>query len=143
MLHDLGKLFIPEEIINKPGTLTSEEWSIINTHPTRGALYLQGGSEIPHLAVLAAMEHHMRYDGQGGYPRIKSEWKPHIVSRMVAVADVFDALRSRRSYQEPKPLSSIIEILKAEKGKALDPYLVDNFLELLASESGPAGSSGR
>ena len=142
MLHDIGKLFIPEEIIRKPGMLTPEERSIINTHPTRGALYLkERGQEIPRLAVLAAMEHHIRYDGPGGYPSMRSAWKPHIVSRMVAVADVFDALRSRRSYRDPKTLPSIIEILEGDKGKALDPYLVDNFVGLLAPDSGPAVSS--
>jgi HD-GYP domain-containing protein (c-di-GMP phosphodiesterase class II) len=143
MLHDIGKLFIPEEIIKKPGKLTSEERLIVNTHPTKGALYLHGGAKIPQLAVLTAMEHHMRYDGQGGYPDMKSAWVPHLVSRMIAIADVFDAMRSRRPYQEPRPVSTIINILKEERGKALDPYLVGNFLELLESQSSPFASSER
>lgn len=130
LLHDVGKLFIPDEVINKPGSLTKEERSLIETHALKGARYILELDNIPQLAVLGALEHHIRYDGSG-YPHIKGGWKPNIVSQMIAISDVFDALRSRRSYSEPKPQSKIVKILEAESGTAFNPSLVNNFLQMI------------
>ncbi len=110
LLHDVGKIFIPDEILSKPGMLTPEERRTIETHTVRGARYLMGIEGIPKLAVLAALEHHQKFDGNG-YPSIKGGWTPNIVSQLISVADVFDAMRSRRSYQEPIPLEKIEAVL--------------------------------
>ena len=85
---------------------------------------------IPHLAVLGALEHHVKYD-KTGYPTLPTSWKANIASQMITVADVFDALRSRRSYSDPMSMSVAVKILKEEKGTTFHPILVDNFLELI------------
>jgi HD-GYP domain-containing protein (c-di-GMP phosphodiesterase class II) len=129
-MHDAGKLFIPEEILNKPGKLSNEERAVIETHTTKGARYILGLENIPRIAVLGALEHHIKYDGTG-YPSIKGKWNPNIVSQMIAIADVFDAMRSRRSYSEPKSNERIIQILTEEKGTTFNPFLVDSFIKLI------------
>lgn len=130
LLHDVGKLFIPEEILSKAGALTGDERKIIETHTVKGARYLMGLEGIPKLAVLAAMEHHLKFDGTG-YPSIKGGWRPNIVSQIISIADVFDAMRSRRSYQEPVPLEKIVEVLKKGSGTSFNPQLVEHFLKLI------------
>jgi HD-GYP domain-containing protein (c-di-GMP phosphodiesterase class II)/roadblock/LC7 domain-containing protein len=129
-LHDIGKLYVPEEILNKKGKLSADERMIVETHTTKGARYLMGTEGIPKLAVLASLEHHLKFDGSG-YPSIKGGWTPNIASQMISVADVFDAMRSRRSYQEPQPMSKIEEVLKGGAGKAFNPKLVENFYKLI------------
>lgn len=130
LLHDVGKLFIPDEILSKTGKLTDEERHIIESHTTKGARYLLGLEGIPKLAVIAALEHHRRFDGSG-YPSIKGGWTPNIVSQMICVADVFDAMRSKRSYQEAHSIEKIEAVLVNGKGKAFNPLLVDRFLRLV------------
>jgi len=129
-LHDIGKLYVPEEILNKGGKLSADERMIIETHTTKGARYLMGTAGIPKLAVLASLEHHLKFDGTG-YPSIKGGWTPNIASQMISIADVFDAMRSRRSYQEPQPMGKIESILKGGAGKSFNPKLVDNFFKLI------------
>jgi HD-GYP domain-containing protein (c-di-GMP phosphodiesterase class II) len=129
-LHDIGKLFVPEELLSKQGKLSADERMIIETHTTKGARYLMGTEGIPKLAVLASLEHHLKFDGSG-YPSIKGGWTPNIASQMISIADVFDAMRSRRSYQEPQPVSKIESILKSGAGKAFNPKLVENFIKLI------------
>jgi HD-GYP domain-containing protein (c-di-GMP phosphodiesterase class II) len=139
MLHDIGKLFIPEEIINKPGKLTDEERLVIETHTIKGARYLLRIVNIPKLAVLGAIEHHIRFDGTG-YPSLGSGWETNIVSQMIAISDVFDALRSRRVYSEPKPQDLIYKILKEEKGKTFNPFLVNNFFKIIGEKENDGSS---
>ena len=129
-LHDIGKLFVPEEIMNKQGRLSQDERAVIETHTTKGARYLMGTEGIPKLAVLPALERRLKFAGTG-YPSIKGGWTPNIASQMISVADVFDAMRSRRSYQEPQPMSKIESILKGGAGKAFNPKLVENFFKLI------------
>lgn len=138
LLHDVGKTFIPEEILSKPGRLTSDERAIIETHPIKGGRYLMEVEGIPKIAVLAALEHHLRFDGTG-YPAVKPGWKPNMVAQLITIADVFDALRSRRSYSEPKPMDQIVGILNNEKGTTFNPLLVENFLQIVAPELNKAG----
>jgi HD-GYP domain-containing protein (c-di-GMP phosphodiesterase class II) len=129
-LHDAGKLLVPEEILSKPGALTPEERSIMESHTVRGARYILGLEGVPKLSVLAALEHHLKFDGSG-YPHIGENWRPNIVSQMLIISDIFDAMRSRRCYKEPKPLEQIIDILESEKGTTFNPFLVENFLKLI------------
>ncbi len=130
ILHDAGKLFIPADILNKPGKLSDSERSIIETHSAKGASFILRQSGVPKLAAVGALEHHIRYDG-GGYPNVSAAHKPNIVSQMIAISDVFDAMRSRRPYKEAKPVAEIVRILKQEKGKSFNPQLVANFLKLI------------
>jgi HD-GYP domain-containing protein (c-di-GMP phosphodiesterase class II) len=130
VLHDAGKLFIPDEILNKPGRLTDNEREIIETHTVKGAQYILSLKNIPKLAVIGSLEHHIKYDGTG-YPNVSKNWRPNVVSQMIAIADVFDAMRSRRVYKDPKPVPLIVKILKEEKGISFNPLLVENFLKLI------------
>lgn len=130
LLHDIGKIFMPDEILSKPGMLTPEERRTIETHTVKGARYLMGIEGIPKLAILAALEHHQKFDGSG-YPSIKGGWTPNITSQMISVADVFDAMRSRRSYQEPLPPEKIEGVLMKGKGTSFNPVLVDRFLSMI------------
>jgi putative nucleotidyltransferase with HDIG domain len=131
LLHDIGKIFIPDEILSKPGMLTPEERRTIETHTVKGARYLMGIEGITKLAVLAALEHHQKFDGSG-YPSIlKGGWTPNITSQLISVADVFDAMRSRRSYQDPVPVDKIEAVLKKGSGTSFNPVLVDRFLRII------------
>jgi HD-GYP domain-containing protein (c-di-GMP phosphodiesterase class II) len=129
-MHDAGKMFVSDEILNKPDKLTDEEWQHMRAHAAQGAQYILRLEGIPRLAYLAALEHHIRYDGSG-YPDLGKDWRPNIVSQMIAIADMFDAMRSRRPYKEPKPDALIIKILQQESGSAFNPKLVQNFLRLI------------
>lgn len=133
-LHDAGKMFIPNEILNKPGKLDDHEWVEMQRHSLRGAQYLLRLPGISKLSFLGALEHHLHYNG-AGYPDLGKQWRPSLVSQMIAVADLFDAMRSRRPYKEPKPDDFIIELLRKESGTAYNPQLVDNFTQLIKSES--------
>jgi HD-GYP domain-containing protein (c-di-GMP phosphodiesterase class II) len=134
-LHDAGKMFISDDILNKPDKLTEDEWRHIRSHSAQGAQYVLRLSGIPRLAFLAALEHHIRYDGTG-YPDLGKGWQPNIVSQMIAIADVFDAMRSRRPYKEPKPDALIVKILQQESGSTFNPHLVRNFLQLMKPKGG-------
>ncbi len=129
-LHDAGKMFVPDEILNKPGKLTDDEWVHMRDHALRGSQYLLRLEGLPKLVFLGALEHHIRYDGSG-YPDLGKHWRPNLVSQMIAVADMFDAMRSRRPYKEPKPDDFIFDILQKESGTAFNPIVVDNFLRML------------
>lgn len=134
-MHDAGKMFISDDVLNKPDKLTSDEWLHMRTHSAQGAQYVLRLSGIPKLAFLAALEHHIRYDGSG-YPDLGKAWRPNLVSQMIAIADVFDAMRSRRPYKEPKPDALIVKILQQESGSTFNPHLVRNFLQLIHPKGG-------
>lgn len=134
MLHDIGKLFVPEEILNKPGKLDDDEWAQICQHPVRGAQYLLGSTGIPQLAVITAFEHHMRYD-LTGYPKVSPGWKLNLCSQLTMVSDTFDAIRTSRSYQEAGGQEYAMSILNKLSGKALNPGLVKNFAKVLRQQS--------
>lgn len=130
LLHDIGKIFVPDEILSKPGVLTPEERRIIETHTVKGARYLMGVEGIPKLAVLAALEHHQKFDGSG-YPSIKGGWTPNVTSQLICIADVFDAMRSRRAYQEAFPQEKIEALLMKGSGTTFNPVLVERFLRMI------------
>ena len=129
-LHDAGKMFVPNEILNKPGKLSEEEWIQMRDHSLRGAQYLLRLPGLSKLAFLGALEHHLHYNG-AGYPTLGKQWRPNMVSQMIAIADLFDAMRSRRPYKEPKPDEFIIKLLLKERGTAYNPQLVENFIRLI------------
>jgi HD-GYP domain-containing protein (c-di-GMP phosphodiesterase class II) len=135
-LHDVGKVAIPDAILLKPGSLTAEERAIVETHAEEGHRLLKGSSSaILDLAATIALSHHEKWDGSG-YPRgVVGEAIP-IEGRIVAIADVFDALTSDRVYRKAFPLEEAVAMMRSERGKHFDPVLLDAFLEVLGS-SGP------
>lgn len=130
LLHDVGKLIIPDAIVAKPSSLTSQERNVMEQHATLGAQYLISQKEIPSLALLAALEHHIKFDGTG-YPAIPGRWRPHFVCQLITVGDVFDAMRSRRPYREAMPMPEIMKIMRASRGTLFNPMLVDFFLKII------------
>lgn len=130
MLHDMGKLFIPEEILTKPGKLDEKEWELMRLHPVRGAQYLLSTPGVPQLAVINAFEHHMNYD-LSGYPQVYTGWRQHLCSQMTTVSDFFDAMRSIRSYRKSVGYDEVAIMMLEMSGKQLNPLLVKNFLGLL------------
>ncbi|CAB1083379.1 hypothetical protein JY97_01460 [Alkalispirochaeta odontotermitis] len=130
VMHDVGKLFIPDELLKKPDALTERERKVMESHTVLGAQHLLQSKDVPHLAVLGALEHHLQIDGNG-YPVLKADWKPNIASQMIAVSDTFEKLRYRRSDDDPAPGNVAVKTLAEEKGMAFHPALVDNFMELI------------
>lgn len=130
MLHDIGKLFVPVEILTKPGKLTEEEWKLMQAHPVKGAEYLLGNPGVPRLAVINAYEHHLRYD-LGGYPQMKAGWQQNLVSQMTTISDFYDALRTRRPYREPLSLELVLKQILELKGTQLHPLLAENFAQVM------------
>jgi len=127
-MHDIGKVGIPDSILLKPGKLDPREWEAMKAHTTIGAQILSH-SEVPmiNLAEEVAFSHHEKWDGSG-YPQgLKGEAIP-LVGRITAVADVFDALTSRRPYKEPYTVVESLEIVRAARGYHFDPRVVDAFM---------------
>lgn len=130
-MHDIGKVGIPDSILNKPTTLSDEEFECIKSHTTLGYNILQNSKrELLKTAAIVAYEHHEKYDGSG-YPRGLSGEDIHIFGRITAVADVFDALGHDRVYKKAWELDKILEYFRQEKGKHFDPLLIDLFFENL------------
>lgn len=128
-MHDLGKIGIPDNILTKPGKLTDEEFETMTKHTTIGAKILADSrSEILKTARRIALTHHEKWDGTG-YPNSLSKNKIPVEGRIVGLADVFDALTSKRPYKEPYPIEAAIEIIKLGRGHHFDPVIVDIFLD--------------
>jgi len=127
LLHDTGKSLTPLEVLQKKGRLTDEEFEIMQRHPVDGARILMGTRAVPALAPIVAFEHHLHADGTGGYPQTGRGRRPHLCSRIAAVADVFDALRTIRAYRG--------EVSKEETFQTmtripLDPFLLNLFARI-------------
>ena len=127
--HDIGKIGIPDKIIRKTSGLTEEEYILIKSHPVIGANILKNISEIPGLAV-GARWHHEKYDGSGYPDCLKGEEIP-VMARIIAVADAYDAMASRRSYRDVLPQQVVREELKNGKGKQFDPYYADIMIGMI------------
>lgn len=127
-LHDVGKVAIPDSILLKPGKLTDDEMTVIRTHATIGEKILADSScELIQLGAQIAAGHHERWDG-AGYPNgLRADAIP-VAARVVAVADVFDALTTRRPYKEPMPLDAARNYLVENQGRQFDPACVEAFL---------------
>ena len=127
-IHDIGKVGIPDSILNKPGKLTADEWDIMRTHSEIGYDILKD-SKRPLLkaASIISYTHHEKWNGKG-YPRGLEGEEIHIFGRITAIADVFDALGSDRCYKEAWPLDKILELFENQRGKHFEPRLVDIFL---------------
>lgn len=130
MLHDIGKLFIPEEILTKKGKLSNDEFETMKQHPVKGARHLLETPGVPRLAVIAAYEHHLKFN-LSGYPNISDSWQQNLCSHMTAVSDLFDALRTNRSYRKSMPMQEIIDIMMSMMGSDLHPALTRNFIKII------------
>ncbi len=127
LMHDVGKIGIPDRILLKPGKLDPDEWAIMKQHTTLGARILEDSAS-PFICCgrLVAISHHERWDGTGYPAGIRGDAIP-VEGRIAAIADVFDALVSRRPYKEPLPLDRSLEIIRAGAGTHFDPGVVEAF----------------
>lgn len=129
MLHDIGKIGIPDYILNKPEDLTKEEFEIMKKHTIIGNdIFKKSSRNLLEIAALISLQHHEKWDGSG-YPKGLKGEDIHIYGRITALADVFDALNSDRVYKEKWDLSDILKYIKSESGKHFDPKLVEIFFK--------------
>ena len=133
LFHDIGKSRVPAEVINKPGGLTDDEWRLVAAHPWLGALalfQLRGQQELPYRAMIVAHEHHMKID-LSGYPRPIRPRTLSMFSKIVAVADGFDAATSRRSYQTtPMNPAQVLLEMRDTARRGMDPVVVKAFMNM-------------
>ena len=129
MLHDIGKIGIPDAILNKPGKLTDEEYEIMKTHVIRGGEILKDFTLIDNVSI-GALYHHERYDGKGYCHGLKGEEIP-LDARIIGIADAFDAMTANRVYRKQLELDEVIKELKRCSGTQFDPKLVDILLHLI------------
>lgn len=131
LLHDIGKIGIPEQILKKKGKLTEEQYNIIKNHPHIGYKIINHITNFSKNGVLdIVLYHHERYDGRG-YPNgLKGKDIP-LLARIIAVADTFDAMTSKRVYREKLDLNSALSEIQDSKGTQLDPEIVDVFLKMM------------
>ena len=130
LMHDLGKVQTPIEILNKPDKLTDAEFAIMKRHTVDGAEMLRRTPDIPTLAPVVAFEHHLRRDGSG-YPHAVTRPTLNICTMLCSIADVYDAMRSQRQYQQAFPTERILEVLKRNDGRQFDQHLVRRFVQLI------------
>ncbi len=133
LLHDVGKIGIPDAIINKPAKLTDEEYAIIKKHPVMGEKILKNITEFPKLGA-GARWHHERYDGKGYPDGISGQDIPQ-EARIIAVSDAYDAMTSRRSYRDVLPQSKVVAEMQRGKGTQFDPDFADIMLSMIAEDA--------
>lgn len=132
-LHDVGKVGIPDRVLLKPGPLDPEEWAVMETHTMRGqhilsAVPLEDMDEVG----VVVRHHHERFDGQGYPDGLAGEQIP-VLSRIIALADSYDAISTSRPYHEPRSHDVVMRILSAESGRRYDPYLYGKFAERIGA----------
>src|SRR5574343_223132 len=126
-MHDIGKIGIPDSILLKPGKLDADEWDVMYQHPIMGAEIIgKHDNELLETARSIALTHHEKWDGSGYPQRLQADAIP-IEGRIVAVADVFDALMSKRPYKEPVPVNEALQYLESQSGLHFDPSLMEAF----------------
>ena len=129
LLHDIGKLAVPEHILAKPGALTPEEFQKVRIHPRVGAAII-GDVPFPYAVAPLILNHHERWDGRG-YPEGLREQQIPLGARILSIVDYFDALTSERPYHDAMPVDAAVALLQQEAGNALDPELVRTFVRIL------------
>jgi putative nucleotidyltransferase with HDIG domain len=137
LMHDIGKVRTPPEVLNKPDKLTDEEFTIMKRHVVDGAEILRRTPEMPALAPVVAFEHHLRLDGTR-YPERVSRPTLNVGTMLCSIADVYDAMRSQRRYQEAFPTDRILAVLQRNDGKQFEQHLVRRFVQLVGIY--PAGN---
>ena len=129
LLHDIGKIGVPDEIINKNGKLTDEEYEKIKEHTTIGKDILSSIVEFPYISI-GAHHHHERYDGRGYPDKLKGSDIPEL-ARIIAVADAYDAMTSKRSYRDPLPQATVRQIIIEEMGAQFDPLFATQMIHMI------------
>ena len=130
-MHDVGKIGIPDAVLRKPGPLDADEWATMRRHPEIGAEIIgEHPAGVLQLAREIALAHHEKWDGSG-YPQGLAGEAIPLSARIVAIADVFDALTTRRPYKEPWPVQAAMDHIAAQAGQHFDPALVQLFTPLL------------
>ncbi len=132
LLHDVGKIGVPDSVINKPSRLTDEEYAIVKIHPVLGARILRNIKERPKLA-LGAHWHHERYDGRGYPDGLSGDTIPE-EARIIAVADAYDAMTSSRSYRQSLPQERVREEIVRGRGTQFDPVFADIMLQIMSED---------
>ncbi|MGZ4132733.1 MAG: HD-GYP domain-containing protein [Actinomycetota bacterium] len=131
LLHDVGKVKVPRQILQQAGPLNEEQWRIVQHHPVDGTgLILQTSRDLYHPAATVVLEHHAAYDASG-YPTLRGHRQPSLLSRIVAVADCFDAVTSTRPYRQPEERRQALALLQAGAGKGFDPRVVRAFVRVM------------
>ena len=128
LIHDIGKISIPESVLNKPSRLTPEEWDLIKTHPSAGASLLPA-DRVSALSIAIVRDHHERWDGDG-YEAGRSEDEIHQFARIAAVADVYDAVTADRPYKPANPPHVGVTVIREGAGSQFDPAVVQHFLRV-------------
>lgn len=131
LLHDLGKVTVPHDVLIKPGKLTPEERTVMNAHPVEGARMILETEKNLDLAAVVAYEHHIMLDGTGGYPRVRFPRECHFASRVVHVCDVYDALRTNRPYREAWPSEKVLDYIEERSGTEFDADIGRAFLGMM------------
>jgi HD-GYP domain-containing protein (c-di-GMP phosphodiesterase class II) len=137
LLHDVGKLKVSPEILNKPDRLSPDQLEQMRRHPEEGARILLATPGVPELAIVVAYEHHIRFDG-GGYPVVPRRWKSSLASAVTQVADIYDALRTDRPYRTGLDRDTIMAMMMADSGTAFEPALLAAFFELVVPRAASA-----
>lgn len=130
LLHDVGKVEVPEEVLVKPSSLDEREWAEMKRHPEHGCRILMDSGSALALPAMVAYEHHVKWGG-GGYPDLHFERSPLPQSRLVQVCDFYDALRTRRRYRKPMMAAQVLEILKRNEDGTMDAQFVRPFVALI------------
>jgi len=131
-LHDVGKLSMPLEILNKESALSKEEFELMKQHPVRGAEFLSKYTgTFGELPIIVCFQHHIKHDLSGYPENLLFAKEPHLVSKMTTISDVYDALRSNRAYRYGLAPEKVYEIMIKDKGTAFDPFLLDNFFRII------------
>lgn len=130
LMHDVGKLAIELDVLNKPGDLSPEEWELMRLHPVYGAEVAATMKGLDRASIVVILEHHMRYD-LDGYPQRAPRQRQHLTSRICAIADAYDAMTSRRMYSGARLQDEAMEILSKNAGAGFDPVLVRLFVQMM------------
>jgi HD-GYP domain-containing protein (c-di-GMP phosphodiesterase class II) len=133
LLHDVGKLRIPLDVLNKAGKLSGEEWATMASHAELGSWELGALATSAPLSILVAFEHHLRYDGAPNYPAVRVARAPTLASQLTAIADVYDAICTVRPYRRALSQGAALDVLRSRAGTFHDPYLVGQFCQLVTA----------
>jgi HD-GYP domain-containing protein (c-di-GMP phosphodiesterase class II) len=136
LFHDLGKTKVPLDILRKTTTFTPEEWDAMRCHPELGVkelVKMRGLSSLAFKSMVASFEHHLNYDpSRPGYPKLRKPYRPHVIGRIVAIADVFDAMTTKRVYsKEAMPRDKALSYMMSQAGTKFDPVLLRLFANMI------------